>query len=92
MSVAPCWITRAEAAGFEDWVEWHSSGLAAGVDYLDCTHPEHLAAPADAGGGGWGHPEVACRIETAEAMCNLDFGHEGAHKFASQHEIRLVFV
>lgn len=91
-ATVPCWITRYEAEGFDDWTDWYDAHEANGVDVLECTHPEHLNAPEDAGGGGWGHPHPACRWNTAHAMCDLDEGHDGPHEFTPQHSIVLTFA
>lgn len=86
MGDVPCWLTRWEAAGYDEWLPWSDDH----PELFECDHPAHLAA-CEAGCDGWDCPASVCRWDNAHKMCELDKGHDGEHRFVNESEIVLVF-
>ena len=87
----PCWIARLEADPRFDYGE-DTFGPPAGTWAPDCGHAacvEDERACTDC--HDWGCPVARCRWDTAHAMCELDEGHDGEHRFVPENEIVLIF-
>lgn len=91
---SPCWIARREADPRFDYAE-DTFAPPPGTWAPDCGHAacaeDERACTAEGGCHDWDCPVATCRWDTAGAMCVLDEGHAGEHRFVSENEIVLEF-